>query len=133
MKLLILDADGVLWAGVAGQRIQPYYNVQQTYLDAGVPLALLTRNTENHIVSAFKDARNVISLSDFGAVSFECDDKADGIRALAAQTCALSDVTYVDDELDQCELVMEALPMVNVVHAPRKHALDVARAVAESI
>lgn len=138
MKLLILDADGVLWAGVAGQRIQPYYNVQRVYRDmcaaSGIRLALLTRNTIAHIRSAFDDPRMVLTFEDFDALQFECEDKAAGIALIVGSWgFDPADVTYVDDELEQCELVMDALPMVNVVHAPRKHALDVARAVAESI
>ena len=124
--MIVLDADGVLWAGVAGDHTHPFYNVQQTYFDMVDPLILLTRNTEAHIREAFVHPTMVLTMDDFVEVIYE----ADKVKELTRLLTTYPDLTYVDDERKECARIRAALPGLRVVYAPSKNALGVAREIA---
>ena len=121
-RLIVLDADGVLWAGVAGDHTHPFYNVQEAYRDTGIPLALLTRNTWANLVNAFSHPKMVLRVWDFEEIVCE----ADKVRELT-RLSQTYDLIYVDDEETECQKVRDALPDLRIVHAPPKEALGVAR------
>lgn len=122
MKAIVLDADGVLWAGVAGDHTHPFYNVQAVYKDTGIPLILLTRNTWVNLINAFSHPKMVLTLWDFEEIVCE----ADKVKELT-RLGETYDITYVDDEETECQRVRDALPDLRIVHAPPKEALGVAR------
>lgn len=134
-KALVLDADGVLWAGVIGEgRIVPFPNVQETYLDLqrrGVILCLATRNNRADVDTAFAFEGMVLRQEHFAVMECGWGSKVESLQRIAETlNIGLDSIVFVDDSEFECESVRQQLPEVRVVRAPAKIALGVARDVA---
>ncbi len=132
LKALVLDADGVLWAGVIGEgRIVPFPNAQETYLalkKRGVLLCLATRNNQADVDAAFAFEGMVLRQEDFAVLECGWHNKTESLQRIAETlNIGLDSLVFVDDSQFECEAVRQQLPEVTVLHCPTKLALGVAR------
>jgi FkbH-like protein len=135
-KVLVLDADNTLWAGLAGEgRVVAFPNVQRVFQDLqkrGVILCMATRNDRADIDRAFTTERMVLTPDDFTIMECGWHNKTESIQRIATQlNIGLEAIVFVDDSEFECEAVRQQLPEVRVVHAPSRIALGVARQVAQ--
>ena len=131
-KALVLDADGVLWAGVIGEgRIAPFPNVQEAYLalkKRGVLLCLATKNNRADVDAAFAFEGMVLRQEDFAILECGWHNKTESLQRIAETlNIGIDSIVFVDDSQFECEAVRQQLPEVTVLHCPTKLALGVAR------
>ncbi len=136
VRLLITDLDNTLWGGLIGEdglkgiRLGSDFpgNVHldlQRFLRAlkvhGVALALCSRNTESIALDAIaRHPEMLLRIEDFVARRINWGDKADNIRAMAAEIgVGLASVCFLDDSPYERDLVRRALPEVLVPELPQ--------------
>lgn len=136
-KCLIVDLDNTLWGGVVGDdgvnniRIGPdggavgeAYARFQAWLKAlterGIALAVCSKNDEQLARQPFQGkAGMVLRLDDFVAFRANWENKADNIRAIAAElNLGLDAFVFVDDNPAERALVRAELPLVAVPELP---------------
>lgn len=132
-KCLVLDLDNTLWGGIIGDdgldgiRLGPGDAVGEAhaafcaYAKAlarrGVILAIASKNDPAIALEVF-DAHPHMPLkrTDFAAIRCNWDNKADNLRAIAAElNIDVSALVFADDNPAECELVRRELPQVTVV------------------
>ena len=130
-KCLVLDLDNTLWGGViaddriegialgAGTNGEAFVEFQEYLLglkERGVVLTVCSKNDRDKAVEPFlKHPDMVIKLDDIAVFRANWDNKADNIRAIAAQLhLGLQSMVFVDDNPSERELVRQLLPMVGV-------------------
>ncbi len=137
-KVLVLDCDNTLWGGVVGEdgvagiklstddpAGRPFVDFQEQVLALkarGVLLCIASKNNADDVAAVF-DAHPHCRLkrSDFAAERVDWKDKADNIRAMATElSLSLDSFVFIDDSEVECARVSSALPMVDVLCAPKK-------------
>jgi FkbH-like protein len=129
-KVVVLDCDGTLWAGVVGELgaagIRPNEELQRFILsqrEAGMLLALCSKNREEDALAAF-DGRMPLIREHLTAWRINWHRKSENLRALAAElSLGLDSVVFLDDNPVECAEVRATCPEVAVVHL--SEALDV--------
>jgi FkbH-like protein len=134
-KCLVLDLDNTLWGGVVGDdgvdalelgetaRGEAFAEFQR-YLKAlarrGVLLAVCSKNDEANAREPFeKRPEMILRLDDFSAFVANWEDKATGLRAIAAKlSLGLDALAFADDSPAERELVRRFCPEVAVVELP---------------
>ncbi|MFS0851639.1 WcbI family polysaccharide biosynthesis putative acetyltransferase [Novosphingobium panipatense] len=131
-KVLAVDLDNTLWGGVIGDD-----GVEGIKLGAGSPeseafadwgryvkalsargiiLAICSKNNPVLAATGFDHPHSPLALEDFAAVEISWDDKASGLRRLAAKlNVGLDSFVFVDDNPFECDLVRQNAPEVSVV------------------
>ncbi len=136
-KCLVLDCDNTLWGGVLGEKgIEgiglgtegegaAYLGVQREALSLarrGILLALLSKNDRGLVYEALEKHPHMLlrpSLIAADAISWE--DKASGIRQIAQNlNIGLDALVFVDDRGEECEIVRQLVPEVQVYQLPGK-------------
>jgi FkbH-like protein len=135
-KCLIVDADGTLWGGIAGEdgidgvRVggtfpgSAFRDFQQALLALrrrGILLALCSKNDPDLVTELFaKRAADLpLRLDDFAAIRVNWADKAQNIREIAAElNIGLDSVVFMDDSAFETALVSELLPDVHTIRLP---------------
>lgn len=134
-KVLVCDLDNTLWGGVVGEtgasRValgpdwpgQAYRLLQRAILDladSGILLAIASKNNEADARDVFETRDEmVLRWDDFVARRIDWNDKAENIRAMAADlSLGLDSFVFLDDSPVECERVRTALPQVAVVQMP---------------
>jgi len=138
-KCLVLDLDNTLWGGVVGDdgaaalelgetaRGEAFLEFQR-YLKAlasrGVLLAVCSKNEEANAREPFATrSEMILKLSDFSAFVANWEDKATGLRAIAAKlNLGLDALAFADDTPGERELVRRFCPEVAVVDLPEDPA-----------
>jgi len=136
-KVLLLDLDGTLWGGVAGEHnITPvelsddhegliYKNVQrmiQRMQRQGTILAIVSKNNESDVWPVLKDHPHMIlRKEDFAAIRINWEQKHRNIISIA-QELGLGTDSFVfwDDSPAERELVRQMLPEVTVPEFPER-------------
>lgn len=132
-KALVLDLDDTLWGGTIGDlgvegialgsahgpRGEGFAN-WQAYLAGlaaqGVVLAVCSRNDPTLAEPGLAHPAGRLRRADFAAFVCRWDDKAAGLRQVAAELdLALDALVFADDNPAECALVRELLPEVAVV------------------
>lgn len=139
-KVLVLDLDNTLWAGVVGEdgvaglRVGPptaigeAHAALQTYAKElkrrGVLLAVCTKNNEVDARAPFRQHDGmVLKEDDFVAFVANWRDKSDNLRAIArALSVGLDSFVFVDDNPVERERIKRELPEVAVVDLGRDPA-----------
>ena len=132
-KLLVLDLDDTLWGGTIGDdgldgiALGPDHGARgeafaawQQYLaclgQRGVVLAVCSKNAPEVAVTGFDHPASALRRGDFAAFVCNWDDKATGLRQIAAELClGLEAVVFVDDNAAERSLVQQLVPPVTVV------------------
>ncbi len=104
-KVLCLDLDNTLWAGVIGEDgvdgIVPNAEFQarvKALQARGVVLAALSRNHPEDVEGVWQDARMLLKREDFVALAIDWRDKAENIARVAAElNLGLESFVFVDD------------------------------------
>jgi FkbH-like protein len=132
-KVLALDLDNTVWGGIVGEdgeaglHIGPetwpgaaYHALQQhccRLRDSGVLLAVNSKNNEADVRAVFANRKDMLlTWEDFSAHRVNWENKAANIESIAAELgLGVDSVVFADDSPQECALVRELLPEVEVV------------------
>lgn len=136
-KCIVLDLDNTLWGGVVGDdgsegiRIgvnggavgEAYYDFQKwlkALSERGILLAVCSKNNEDIAKECFLSKSDMpLQLDDFVAFKANWDNKADNIKAIAAElNVGLDSLVFVDDNPMERDFVRATLPQVTVPEIP---------------
>jgi len=135
-KVLVLDLDNTLWGGVVGDdgiggirmgqgsAEGESYLAFQKYAKAlsqrGILLAVCSKNDENNAREPFEKLPEMaLKLDDFSSFVANWNNKADNLRAIAAElNLGLDSFVFVDDNPAERALVRQFLPQVAVPDMP---------------
>ena len=129
-KVLALDFDNTLWAGVAGEDgaegIEPYSEFQRglkRLKDGGVLLAGLSKNNAADIDDAWRADGMVLAPEDFAASRIDWNDKPANLRSIASELNLGTDAfVFVDDNPAERERMKSLCPEVAVPDFPSSAA-----------
>ncbi len=128
-KVLALDCDGTLWNGVVGEdgpsgctvdahreEIQRFALRQR---DAGMLLALCSKNAEEDVEAVFRQARMPLTRGDVVASRVSWEAKSRGLRSIALELgLGLDAFVFLDDSLVEHAEVRAGCPEVLSIHLP---------------
>ena len=132
-KLLVLDLDDTLWGGTIGDdsidgiALGPDHGARgeafaawQQYIaqlsQRGVVLAVCSKNDPALAASGLGHAASALGRDDFAAFVCQWNDKATGLRQIAAElNLGLDAMVFVDDNPAERSLVQQFLPEVTLV------------------
>ncbi len=131
-KVLVVDLDNTLWGGVVGEDGvdgialsdswpgPAYLAFQRTLRDlrrSGILLVICSKNEEVDARAVFERRPEIVlSWKDFSAYRINWRNKAENLISLSEELgLGLDSFVFVDDSPKECELVRQALPMVDVV------------------
>jgi len=131
-KALVVDLDNTLWGGVIGEdgmtgiKLGPeypgaaYQDVQRVLLDLsrrGILLAVCSKNNREEAMEALeKHPGMLLRPADFAAMRINWNDKAQGLREIAAElNIGLDSIAFLDDSPFERGQVRAALPEVLVI------------------
>lgn len=132
IKCLVLDADGVLWGGIVGEKGWKGVELDNRFLDfqrkilelkeSGVLLALASKNDLENLESVFTNRKEmVLKLSDFTVVKANWKNKADNVRAIANELNIGGDsLAFIDDSPEERAVMRNMAPEVFVPELPKK-------------
>ena len=135
-KVIVLDADGVLWGGIIGEdelngikldaqkegRIyKDFQKVIKNMTKKGVVLALNSKNNENDVMEVFeKHPHMVLKKEDFATMKINWQDKVTNMKEIAKElNLGLDSFVFIDDSKFERELIRKELPQVTVPDFPK--------------
>ena len=136
-KCLVFDLDNTLWGGVigddgleglvlgegsaAGEAHLALQRYAKQLKERGVLIAVCSKNDPVIANSAFRDhPEMLLTRSDISAFVANWDDKAENLKAIAAQlNIGLDSLVFVDDNQVERARVRQSLPMVAVPELPK--------------
>jgi FkbH-like protein len=139
-KCLVLDLDNTLWGGVIGDdgrdgivlgegsAVGEAHLALQRYAkqlkERGVILAVCSKNDAKIAEAAFRDhPEMLLRRSDFAAFLANWDDKAQNLKAIAAQlNIGVDSLVFVDDNPVERARIRQSLPMVAAPELPEDPA-----------
>jgi FkbH-like protein len=138
-KVLALDLDNTLWAGVVGEDGREglrmgseypgasYRAVQQAALDLsrrGIMLAVCSRNNPDEALDVIhRHPDMLLRPDDFAVIRVGWEDKDEALRAIARHlNVGLDAVAFFDDNPRERELVRSRVPDVYVIDVPDEPA-----------
>ena len=130
-KVLVLDADHVLWRGVSGEEElvidEAVLQFQQFLLNLyrrGVLLCLCSKNEPFLIEEALSNPRMQLKKEQFAVLSASRTDKAEQIRTIAQElNLSPESFVFVDDSDYELGYVSLNLPMVETIKFDFDHLL----------
>lgn len=134
-KCVVLDLDGTLWGGIAGEVGPEGIHLGPTapgieYMDFQKALRNLTRRgillaicSKNNPEDALPVIRNhpymLLREEDFSAIRINWQNKADNLQEIAEElNIGLDALVFIDDNPNERELVRQLLPEVLTVELP---------------
>lgn len=124
-KCLVLDLDGTLWEGVAGEEgsVKPYVDFQRVILQLhrrGVILAINSMNSLENVLPILRGhPEMVLREKHFSSIRANWENKADNLRAIAQElNIGLDSLVFFDDSSMWREWVRQSLSEVLVVDVP---------------
>lgn len=141
-KCLVVDLDNTLWGGVIGEdgldgiKLGANYpgsafvEFQRAILDLhqrGVILAIASKNNAADVDAVFAQHQFMqLKPSHFAASEVHWEPKSESLRRIARQlSIGLEHMVFADDNPVECEQVRRELPMVTVIHLPKRAELYV--------
>lgn len=126
-KVLALDFDNTLWAGVIGEDgvegISPFTDFQRgikALKERGVILVGLTKNNLIDVEPVWNDERMALKRDDFALLKIDWKDKAANLAAAAKElNLGLDSFVFVDDNPAEREQMKARLPGVIVPDFPQ--------------
>jgi FkbH-like protein len=134
-KCLILDLDNSLWGGVLGEDgirgIQignsyegSKYSKFQKYIknlsNAGIILALVSKNNNQDVIDCFKKNKNLIlKLNDFSSIKINWKPKYINVNEIAAELNIGKDsIVFFDDSKFERDQMQKFNPEINTISVP---------------
>ena len=125
-KVLALDLDGTLWAGIVGEDgadgIVPRTDFQREILklrDEGVVLVALSKNNAADVEPAWANPGMALRRGDFAAVRIDWNPKAENLKSVAQELNLGADAfVFLDDRGVERERMRSACPEVAVPEWP---------------
>src|SRR5208283_4929165 len=134
-KALVVDLDNTLWGGVIGEDGMTgiklgadypgvaYQMLQKAMLDLsrrGILLAICSKNNPGDAVEVLeKHPGMLLRPADFSAIRINWNEKAQGLREIAAElSIGVDSIAFLDDNPFEREQVRSALPEVLVLDLP---------------
>jgi len=134
-KVLVLDLDNTLWAGVvgetgplgidvgetpAGEAFSDFQRLLKALGERGCILAVCSKNNPEDAREPFTENPDmVLSLDDFAAFEASWDSKASAIQKISKNlNLGLDSFVFFDDEAAEREQIRQALPEVEVIDVP---------------
>ena len=134
-KCIVLDLDGTLWGGIAGElgiegiQLGPsapgveYVDFQEALLSLtrrGILLALCSKNNADDVVPIIQNHPHMrLREEHFAAMRINWRNKAENIRELADElNIGLDSLVFFDDNPNERELIRQLLPEVLTVDLP---------------
>ena len=131
-KVLALDLDNTLWGGVigddgvdgillgagspAGEAFAEWHGYIAELRQRGVILAVCSKNDPVIAATGFSHPGTILRHDDFAAFECSWNDKAQGLRRIAAAlNVGIDSIVFCDDNPAECALVRAELPEVAVV------------------
>lgn len=125
-KVVVVDLDDTLWAGVVGEdgasgvRVTAAHRALQHALRdltaRGILLAVASKNNPSDVARVWERPDMVLRPEDFSAMRIGWDAKADSLRSIAAELdVGLDALCFLDDNPVECDLVRRSLPEVAVL------------------
>jgi FkbH-like protein len=138
-KCVVLDLDGTLWGGIAGEvgpegiQLGPaapgveFVEFQEALLNLtrrGVLLAVCSKNNPDDVLPILRDHPSMILREEhFGALRINWRNKAENLREIAGElNIGLDALVFIDDNPIERELIRQLLPEVLTVEMPRDPA-----------
>lgn len=131
-KVLVLDADNTIWAGVCGEEgphgvrvLDQHRTLQQKAVqlrDQGFLLSLCSKNEPDDVWAVFdKNKSMLLQRSHISAAKINWRPKSENIRALADEMgLGLDSFIFLDDNPLECAEVKANCPEVLTLHLPSK-------------
>jgi FkbH-like protein len=137
-KVLVLDCDNTLWGGILGEdgfngikldaHEYPgnvYHTFQKQILElqrTGVLLALCSKNNESDVMTVLDTHPDcLIHQEHLASWQINWENKVDNLKSLAQRlNIGLDSFVFIDDNPVECEMVRNALPIVDVLQIPSK-------------
>lgn len=149
-KCLVVDLDNTLWGGVVGEDgvdgIQlgvnypgsAFVEFQRVILDLyrrGVILAIASKNNPAEVDAVFLNHPFMLLRKEhFAELEIHWEPKSDSLKRIAKRlNIGLDHLVFADDNPAECEQVRRELPMVTVIHLPRRPELYVETLCAEGL
>lgn len=137
-KCAVIDCDNVLWGGVLledgienlllgnegpGRLYQDVQRCLLTLYNAGVILAICSKNDEEDIIHIFKEHTGMILKEDnISSFKVNWDRKSENIIKIAdSLSISLDSIIFIDDSSFEVEEVRTVLPDVKVVLFEKEH------------
>jgi FkbH-like protein len=134
-KCLVLDLDNTLWGGVLGEdgaggirlgedhpgnAFKEFQSALHSLRDRGILLAVASKNDERDALMVLDSHPDSLLRSEhFSAMRINWDDKANSLRAIAAElSIGLDALAFFDDSPIEREWIRSQLPEVNVIAVP---------------
>jgi FkbH-like protein len=129
-KLVALDCDDTLWAGICGEDgpagvtlDEPRRRLQEFFAERkrqGMLLALVSKNNEEDVIETFRAHPEMpLALEDFVARRINWEPKSANLASLAAElSLGLDSFILVDDNPKECREAQAAQPEVLAVPLP---------------
>jgi FkbH-like protein len=134
-KCLVVDLDNTLWGGVLGEdgaggiqlgedhpgnAFKEFQSALHSLRDRGVLLAVASKNDERDALALLDGHPDCLLRSThFSATRINWDDKANSLRAIAAElSIGLEALAFFDDSPIEREWVRSQLPEVHVIAVP---------------
>ena len=131
-KVLVLDLDNTLWGGVigddgvegitlgpgspAGEAFEDWQRYVKGLGERGVILAVCSKNDRVVAETGLGHPNSLLRRSDFSAFECSWNDKAAGLRRIAADlNVGLDSFVFCDDNPAECDLVRRECPEIAVV------------------
>ena len=129
-KVLALDFDNTLWAGVIGEDgvsgISPYKDFQRSIRklrERGVILIGLSKNNEEDVKPVWDDSRMVLERDDFADLRIDWNDKASNLAAsVKLLNLGIDSVVFLDDNPAERVQMRAIHPEVTVPEFPTDSA-----------
>lgn len=119
-KVLVLDADNVLWKGVSGEEkieideeVYSFHKQLLSLYKKGVLLCVCSKNEEDNITKAFQNEKMIIAKENFVSIIANFKDKASNILELSDNlNLSIDSFVFVDDDKYELGYVTKALPEI---------------------
>ena len=124
-KVLITDADNVLWRGISGeeeilidQDVEKYHSLLSNLYERGVLLCICSKNEENNIKNALDNTSLTLNRDHFVIIKANRNDKVSNINDISDELGLSTDsFVFVDDSDYELGYVNLNLPQITTVKA----------------
>ena len=124
-KVLITDADNVLWRGISGeeeilidQNVEKYHSLLSNLYERGVLLCICSKNEENNIQSALTNTSLTLNRDHFVIIKANRNDKVSNINDISDELgLSIDSFVFVDDSDYELGYVNLNLPQITTIKA----------------
>lgn len=124
-KVLITDADNVLWRGISGeeeilidQNVEKYHSLLSNLYERGVLLCICSKNEENNIQNALTNTSLTLNRDHFVIIKANRNDKVSNIKDISDELgLSIDSFVFVDDSDYELGYVNLNFPQITTIKA----------------